>query len=84
MQTHFTVNIPGHPDWVVTHGLEIGLHIFVVYPNPLVAGRRSNPSATHQYITATRSEAKMIQPDRLIYVGVDLHKQHHSAVIIDC
>ncbi|WP_334075555.1 MULTISPECIES: IS110 family transposase [Paenibacillus] len=26
----------------------------------------------------------MIQPDRLIYVGVDLHKQHHTAVMIDC
>ncbi len=26
----------------------------------------------------------MIQPDKLIYVGVDLHKQHHTAVIIDC
>ncbi|TLS50076.1 IS110 family transposase [Paenibacillus antri] len=26
----------------------------------------------------------MLQPDKLIYVGVDLHKQHHTAVIIDC
>jgi hypothetical protein len=26
----------------------------------------------------------MIQPDKLVYVGVDLHKQHHTAVIIDC
>jgi hypothetical protein len=26
----------------------------------------------------------MIQPDRLIYVGVDLHKQHHTAVITNC
>ncbi len=26
----------------------------------------------------------MFQPDKLIYVGVDLHKQHHTAVMIDC
>jgi transposase len=26
----------------------------------------------------------MIQQDKLIYVGVDLHKQHHTAVFIDC
>lgn len=26
----------------------------------------------------------MIQPDKLVYVGVDLHKQHHTAVIVDC
>ncbi|MNW44704.1 Transposase IS116/IS110/IS902 family protein [compost metagenome] len=26
----------------------------------------------------------MIKPDQLIYVGVDLHKEHHTAVIIDC
>lgn len=26
----------------------------------------------------------MLQPDKLVYVGVDLHKQHHTAVIIDC
>ncbi|MFD0959139.1 IS110 family transposase [Paenibacillus chungangensis] len=26
----------------------------------------------------------MIQPDKLVYVGVDLHKQHHTSVIIDC
>lgn len=26
----------------------------------------------------------MVQPDKLVYVGVDLHKQHHTAVIIDC
>ncbi|MNW56142.1 hypothetical protein D3C74_338460 [compost metagenome] len=26
----------------------------------------------------------MIQPDQFIYVGVDLHKEHHTAVIIDC
>ncbi|UHA75757.1 IS110 family transposase [Paenibacillus sp. 481] len=26
----------------------------------------------------------MIQPDKYIYIGVDLHKQHHTAVIIDC
>jgi transposase len=26
----------------------------------------------------------MIQPDKLVYVGVDLHKHHHTAVIIDC
>jgi len=26
----------------------------------------------------------MFQPDKLVYVGVDLHKQHHTAVIIDC
>lgn len=25
-----------------------------------------------------------MQPDKLVYVGVDLHKQHHTAVIIDC
>lgn len=25
-----------------------------------------------------------IKPDKLIYVGVDLHKQHHTAVILDC
>lgn len=25
-----------------------------------------------------------IQPDKLIYVGIDLHKHHHTAVIIDC
>jgi transposase len=26
----------------------------------------------------------MIEQQKLIYVGVDLHKQHHTAVIIDC
>jgi transposase len=26
----------------------------------------------------------MVQQQKLIYVGVDLHKQHHTAVIIDC
>ncbi|MFD0677386.1 MULTISPECIES: IS110 family transposase [unclassified Paenibacillus] len=26
----------------------------------------------------------MKQPDQYVYVGVDLHKQHHTAVIIDC
>lgn len=26
----------------------------------------------------------MMKPDRTIYVGVDLHKQHHTAVMIDC
>ncbi|SDD64462.1 Transposase [Paenibacillus sp. UNCCL117] len=26
----------------------------------------------------------MLKPDRTIYVGVDLHKQHHTAVMIDC
>ncbi|TNJ63596.1 IS110 family transposase [Paenibacillus hemerocallicola] len=26
----------------------------------------------------------MMRPDRTIYVGVDLHKQHHTAVMIDC
>lgn len=26
----------------------------------------------------------MSQPDKLMYVGVDLHKEHHTAVIIDC
>jgi hypothetical protein len=25
-----------------------------------------------------------MRPDRTIYVGVDLHKQHHTAVMIDC
>lgn len=25
-----------------------------------------------------------LKPDQLVYVGVDLHKQHHTAVIIDC
>lgn len=26
----------------------------------------------------------MIEQQNLVYVGVDLHKQHHTAVIIDC
>lgn len=26
----------------------------------------------------------MVQQDQLIYVGVDLHKQHHTAVIMNC
>ncbi|MDF9845510.1 transposase [Paenibacillus sp. PastH-2] len=26
----------------------------------------------------------IIKPDQLVYVGVDLHKQHHTAVILDC
>jgi transposase len=26
----------------------------------------------------------MLEPDKLVYVGVDLHKEHHTAVIIDC
>ncbi|WP_201319374.1 IS110 family transposase [Paenibacillus sp. EPM92] len=26
----------------------------------------------------------MVQQDKLIYVGVDLHKQHHTAVFINC
>ncbi|KPV61164.1 transposase [Paenibacillus sp. A3] len=26
----------------------------------------------------------MVQQDKFIYVGIDLHKQHHTAVFIDC
>ena len=25
-----------------------------------------------------------LKPDQLVYVGVDLHKQHHTAVMISC
>lgn len=40
----------------------------------------SNPLVTIQ-IQGSKS---MIEQQNLIDVGVDLHKQHHTAVIIDC
>ena len=40
-------------------------------------------TVTIQYQYIRGEQAMKMKPDQLVYVGVDLHKQHHTAVIMD-